>query len=116
MHRGIHAWTVYTLLALLLALMAHRYATPLYPDNMFTFPLGREGLPLTMKSCFYPLIGDKIFGWPGDLVRPSKKAPRNLGNIIFLVRLTLSQFWQQFGASVPALGLVQFRSTRDSIS
>ena len=23
--RGIHAWTVYTLLALLLALMAHRY-------------------------------------------------------------------------------------------
>jgi len=28
----------------------------------------REGLPLTMKSCFYPLIGDKIFGWPGDLV------------------------------------------------
>ena len=30
----------------------------------------REGLPLTMKSCFYPLIGDKIFGWPGDLVTP----------------------------------------------
>ena len=21
-----------------------------------------------MKSCFYPLIGDKIFGWIGDLV------------------------------------------------
>ena len=21
-----------------------------------------------MKSCFYPLIGDKIFGWLGDLV------------------------------------------------
>ena len=28
----------------------------------------RKGLPLTMKSCFYPLIGDKIFGWIGDLV------------------------------------------------
>jgi choline-glycine betaine transporter len=28
----------------------------------------RQGLPLTIKSCFYPLIGDKIFGWPGDLV------------------------------------------------
>ena len=28
----------------------------------------RKGLPLTMKSCFYPLIGDKIFGWLGDLV------------------------------------------------
>merc|ERR1719334_10081 len=28
----------------------------------------REGLPMTMKSCFYPLIGDRIFGWMGDLV------------------------------------------------
>ena len=23
---------------------------------------------MTMKSCFYPLIGDKIFGWMGDLI------------------------------------------------
>ena len=51
MPRGLHGWVVYTLVGLLLALMAHR-----------------EGLPLTMKSCFYPLIGDRIFGWPGDLV------------------------------------------------
>lgn len=28
----------------------------------------RKGLPLTMKSCFFPLIGDRIFGWIGDLV------------------------------------------------
>ena len=28
----------------------------------------REGLPLTMKSCFYPLIGKSIFGWMGDVV------------------------------------------------
>ena len=28
----------------------------------------REKLPLTMKSCFYPLIGDGIFGWVGDFV------------------------------------------------
>ena len=28
----------------------------------------RQGLPLTMKSCFYPLIGERIFGWVGDLV------------------------------------------------
>ena len=28
----------------------------------------REGLPMTMKSCLYPLIGDRIFGWIGDLV------------------------------------------------
>jgi choline-glycine betaine transporter len=25
-------------------------------------------LPMTMKSAFYPLIGDKIFGWMGDLL------------------------------------------------
>ena len=50
-HRGLHGWVVYTIVGLLLALMAHR-----------------EGLPLTMKSCFYPLMGDRIFGWPGDLV------------------------------------------------
>ena len=23
---------------------------------------------MTMKSCFYPLIGDRIYGWIGDLV------------------------------------------------
>ena len=28
----------------------------------------REKLPLTMKSCLYPLIGDYIFGWIGDVV------------------------------------------------
>jgi len=48
---GLHGWVVYTIVGLLVALMAHR-----------------EGLPMTVKSCFYPLIGEKIFGWPGDLV------------------------------------------------
>ena len=28
----------------------------------------REKLPLTMKSCVYPLIGDCIFGWIGDVI------------------------------------------------
>ena len=28
----------------------------------------RENLPLTMKSCFYPLIGEQIFGWIGDSI------------------------------------------------
>jgi choline/carnitine/betaine transport len=50
-HWGLHAWVVYTLVGLLLSLMSHR-----------------EGLPMTIKSCFYPLIKDKIYGWPGDLV------------------------------------------------
>lgn len=25
-------------------------------------------LPMTMKSAFYPLIGDKVFGWMGDML------------------------------------------------
>ena len=28
----------------------------------------RKGLPMTIRSCFYPLIGEKIFGWMGDAV------------------------------------------------
>ena len=50
-HYGIHAWIVYCLVGLLLALVSYR-----------------ENLPMTMKSCFYPLIGDKIFGWMGDMI------------------------------------------------
>ena len=50
-HWGLHGWIVYTIIGVLLALVGHRL-----------------GLPLTMKSCFYPLIGDQIFGWPGDLI------------------------------------------------
>lgn len=50
-HWGIHGWIVYCLVGLLLALMSYR-----------------ENLPMTMKSCFYPLIGDRIFGWLGDAI------------------------------------------------
>ena len=50
-HWGIHSWIVYSLIGLLLSLMAYR-----------------ENLPMTMKSCFYPLIGDKVFGWLGDAI------------------------------------------------
>ena len=57
-HWGLHGWVVYTIVGLILGLMAHRV-----------------GLPLTMKSCFYPLIGDKIFGWPGDLVSSTLPLP-----------------------------------------
>ena len=48
---GIHGWAIFSLVGMLLAIMSYR-----------------EKLPLTMKSCFYPLIGDGIFGWVGDFV------------------------------------------------
>ena len=50
-HWGIHGWIVYSLVGLLLAMLSFR-----------------ENLPMTMKSCFYPLIGDRVFGWMGDLI------------------------------------------------
>lgn len=50
-HWGIQVWAVYALVALILA--------------YFSF---RQGLPLTLRSALHPIIGDKIFGWQGDIV------------------------------------------------
>jgi len=50
-HWGIHGWVCYSLIGCLVALMVYRH-----------------GLPMKMSSCFYPLLGDKIFGWVGDCV------------------------------------------------
>ena len=35
---------------------------------LLAFVAFRKGLPMTIRSCFYPLIGDKIYGWMGDAV------------------------------------------------
>ena len=48
---GVHGWAMFAVVGLLLGILAYR-----------------ENLPLTMKSCFYPLIGDCIFGWIGDVI------------------------------------------------
>ena len=50
-HWGLHAWAIYAIVALILA--------------YFSF---RHNLPLTLRSALYPLIGDKIYGWRGDIV------------------------------------------------
>ncbi|KAK3754434.1 hypothetical protein QZH41_009219, partial [Actinostola sp. cb2023] len=50
-HWGIHGWVVYTLIGLILGFLCHN-----------------KGMPMTMRSCFYPLIGDKIFGTFGDAI------------------------------------------------
>ncbi|SFA90343.1 choline/glycine/proline betaine transport protein [Poseidonocella pacifica] len=51
MHWGFHAWAVYAIVALALA--------------YFHF---RKGLPLTIRSALYPLLGDRIYGPLGDMV------------------------------------------------
>lgn len=50
-HWGIHGWIVYVVVGLLLAFLSYR-----------------KGLPMTMRSCFYPLLGDRIYGWMGDFI------------------------------------------------
>ena len=35
---------------------------------LLAFLCYRNDLPMTMRSCFYPLIGDKIYGWMGDFI------------------------------------------------
>ncbi|XP_057293165.1 glycine betaine transporter 1-like [Hydractinia symbiolongicarpus] len=50
-HWGIHGWIVYVIIGLLLSFLAYR-----------------RGLPMTMRTCFYPILGDKIFGLLGDLI------------------------------------------------
>ncbi|EOK5697733.1 BCCT family transporter [Vibrio parahaemolyticus] len=50
-HWALHPWSIYALLALGLAI--------------FSF---NKGLPLTMRSIFYPLFGERIWGWVGHII------------------------------------------------
>jgi choline-glycine betaine transporter len=50
-HWGFHPWAVYGIVALGL--------------GFFSF---NRGLPLTFRSVFYPLLGDRIYGWWGHVI------------------------------------------------
>jgi len=50
-HWGFHAWAIYAVVALVLAYFSYRH-----------------NLPLTLRSALYPLIGERIYQWPGHLV------------------------------------------------
>lgn len=50
-HEGFHGWVVYTVVGLAVAFAGFRL-----------------GLPLTIRSCLYALLGNKVFGIVGDLV------------------------------------------------
>lgn len=51
LHWGLHAWAVYAIVALALAFFAFN-----------------RKLPLSFRSVFYPLLGDRIDGWIGDVI------------------------------------------------
>ena len=48
---GLHGWSIYAVVALALA--------------FFTF---NKGLPLSIRSIFYPILGDRTWGWFGHMV------------------------------------------------
>ncbi|NNF53145.1 MAG: BCCT family transporter [Acidimicrobiales bacterium] len=50
-HWGFHPWGIYALVSLALA--------------FFTY---NRGLPLTMRSVFYPILGERIYGFWGNLI------------------------------------------------
>ena len=51
LHWGFHAWGIYAIVALSLAFFAFN-----------------RGLPLSFRSVFYPVLGDRIEGWIGDVI------------------------------------------------
>ncbi|GKW48701.1 BCCT family transporter [Halomonas pacifica] len=50
-HWGLHPWGAYAIVGLSLAIFAYN-----------------KGLPLTMRSIFYPLLGERVWGWPGHVI------------------------------------------------
>ncbi|AEE23498.1 choline/carnitine/betaine transporter [Glaciecola sp. 4H-3-7+YE-5] len=50
-HWALHPWAIYAIMALGLAL--------------FSF---NKGLPLTIRSVFYPILGERVWGWPGHII------------------------------------------------
>jgi len=50
-HWGLHPWAMYAVVALALAL--------------FTY---NKGLPLTIRSAFHPIFGDRVWGWAGHVI------------------------------------------------
>ena len=50
-HWGLHPWAVYTLVGLSLGYFAYR-----------------RGHPLTIRSAFFPLLGEHTYGWAGNVI------------------------------------------------
>ncbi|MGC3871843.1 BCCT family transporter [Halomonas sp. GXIMD04776] len=51
LHWGLHGWGVYALMALALSIFSYN-----------------KGLPFSIRSSFYPLLGERVWGWTGHLI------------------------------------------------
>ncbi|WP_193179531.1 BCCT family transporter [Nisaea sediminum] len=50
-HWGLHPWAIYAVVALALSLFAYN-----------------KGLPLSIRSIFYPIFGERVWGWTGHII------------------------------------------------
>ena len=50
-HWGLHPWAIYGVVALSLAFFAYN-----------------KGMPLTIRSAFYPILGERCWGWAGHVI------------------------------------------------
>ena len=50
-HWGLHPWAIYAIVALALAIFSYN-----------------KGLPLTIRSVFYPIFGERVWGWTGHVI------------------------------------------------
>ncbi len=50
-HWALHPWAIYAVVALALAFFAYNY-----------------NLPLTLRSAFYPIFGEAVWGWTGHII------------------------------------------------
>lgn len=50
-HWGLHPWAIYAVVALSLAIFSYN-----------------KGLPLTIRSVFYPIFGERVWGWTGHII------------------------------------------------
>ena len=50
-HWALHPWAIYAVVALSLAFFSYN-----------------NGLPLTLRSAFYPLLGERVWGWWGHVI------------------------------------------------
>jgi choline/glycine/proline betaine transport protein len=92
-HWGLHAWAIYIVVGLSLAFFAYRH-----------------GLPLTIRSTLYPLLGDRIHGRIGDVVEIMA-----VFGTVFGVATSLGLGAMQINAGLRHLGLMEMSTNNQVI-
>jgi choline-glycine betaine transporter len=92
-HWGLHGWIPYTLIGAVLGLLTYK-----------------RGFPMSIRYCFWPLIGDKVYGWIGDLIDIL-----SILTTIFGVCTSLGLGAMQINSGLNRLSLGFFQGTRTGV-